>query len=430
LDFPGRVVRHLTRPLLLVIVLAGSGCVTIGYQRDPLALYMSQPAKQALAEFEKLDYPDRNQTLYHLDKAVLLRMNGDYRAISLREQAAAVTVNDIMRSYLPAPFERAMLYCLKILNYLQLGDIEGARVEALQLDVFLKQKFDKQEPPFARYLNGLVFETNGELSDALIAYRKAYKAYHAAQLSVPRQLQADLLRLTEQQGLKDEHKKYSDEFNLAHWPHQVDLDSQGEVIAVVFSGLVPRKFETAINTQSPESGQLHRIAVPVYEERVSQVGYFELQSGDKRQGSEQFERIDEEAYANLADQMPGIITRAVARVAVKDKISDNMADKNQLLGAITNIAGFISEQADTRAWNTLPQQILLSRMALPPGDYNIDIRLKSGGATVATRALEPLKLQARQKRFFSWHWPASSVSNRRHYDANINYSATIYYRPH
>lgn len=440
-----RPARHLTRPLLLTAMLFSSGCVSMAYIQDPLEQHLiSQQPELALTTLEQQQHKKRDQALYHLNKAVLLRMQGDFdssnaeletakqiseklEAVSLREQAAAVTVNDAMRSYLPPAFEQAMLYCFKILNYLEQNDIDSARIETLQLDVFLKQNYQEEiEPAFARYLSGLVFETNKELSDALIAYRKAYEAYKAAELDVPKQLQADLLRLTDHQGLNDEHKRYLKEFNLKHWPTQKQLNKQTEAIVIIFNGLVPHRHETAINAQDPRSGQLHRIAIPFYEKRKPQIKTFTLNNNN----GELFSALDQQAEANLSDQMPGIITRAVARVSVKNKFSDNMSDKSPLLGIVTNIAGFISEQADTRAWNSLPQQILISRITLPAAEDKIDMQLKNtANATVANKSSKLISSK-QKKQFYSWHWPASTVISKRDEHARIKYSATVHHRIH
>ncbi len=442
-----RPVCQVVRPLLLLlVVLTISGCVSTAYRDDPLEQFMvNQQASLALNTLEQLPQKNRDQALYHLNKAILLRMNDEFdksnaeleiakqiganlEALSLREQAAAVSVNDAMRSYLPAPFERAMLYGLKIINYLEMNDLDGARVETLQLDVFLNQKFEEQEPPFARYLSGLVFDANGELSDALIAYRKSYEAYKAVEMKIPQQLQSDLLRLTDYLGLDDEHQDYLDQFQLDSWAHQTELEAQGEFIVVIFSGLLPRRHETAINAQDPRSGQLHRVAIPFYEQRQSDVENIELVSLNNRQQGELFEQLDQQAYDNLDDQMPGIIARAIARVTVKNQLVDNVSNQNQLLGVITNLAGFITEQADTRGWNSLPQQILLGRLTLAPEDYDIEIKLKgSAGEQITTKQLTQVSLQPGQKQFYSWHWPASHVTSRNRNHENTT-STTIYYR--
>jgi len=440
-------VRLIRTPLLLSAMLISSGCVSMAYTQDPLEQYLiTQQPELALTALEQQQHKPRDQAIYHLNKATLLRMQGNFEdsnteletakqtstnleALSLREQAAAVTVNDAMRSYLPAPFERAMLYCLKIINYLELNDLNGARVETLQLDVFLKQNFETAEPAFARYLSGLVFEANKELSDALIAYRKAYQAYKTAETNVPKQLQADLLRLTDDQGLADEHQTYLEEFKLKHWLKQSELNRHGEFIAIVLNGLVPHKHETAINAQDPRSGQLHRIAIPFYEKRQAQVKTVQIVDTNLSRPGETFAALDQQAEANLSDQMPGIIARAIARVSVKNNFSDNMAKQSQLLGFVSNIAGFISEQADTRGWYSLPQEIIISRIALPPGDHELDIRLKGNANTiVAKKSSNIIALQQRQKQFYSWHLPASTITSKRDDHARITYSASIRHR--
>ena len=88
-----------------------------------------------------------------------------------------------------------------------------------------------------------------------------------------------------------------------------------------------------------------------------------------------FSALDKQAENSLREQMPGIITRAIARVSVKNNLSDNMEKQSPLLGLMTNLATFISEQADTRGWYSLPQEILISRIALTPGDHRLDIKL-------------------------------------------------------
>ena len=88
-------------------MLAASGCVSTTYIQNPIELQISnqQPAL-ALATLEQLEHKTRDRALYHLDKAVLLRMDGRFEesnaeleiaktitteldAVSLREQTAA-----------------------------------------------------------------------------------------------------------------------------------------------------------------------------------------------------------------------------------------------------------------------------------------------------------------------------------------------------
>jgi len=418
----------------------------MAYIQDPLEQYLqNQQPELAITSLEKQQHKTRDQALYHLNKATLLRMQGNFEdsnaqlekakqisakleALSLREQATAITINDAMRSYLPPAFEQTMIYCFKILNYLEQNRIDEARVETLQLDVFLKQEFKEKEPPFARYLSGIVFEANKQLSDALIAYRKAYQAYKAAKLNVPKQLQKDLLRLTDHQGLANEHRRFQKEFNLKHWPTQAELNQQAEAVVIVFSGLVPHKHETAINVQDPDSGQLHRIAIPFYEKRKAEIETIQIAAINDSAHGEIFSSLDKQAENSLSEQMPGIITRAIARVSVKNNLSDNMTKQSPLLGLVTNLATFISEQADTRAWYSLPQEIMISRIALSPGDHKLDIKLNNATNTTVTKKSSKIVALQQQKKFYSWHWPASTIISKRDDHARITYSATIRHR--
>jgi hypothetical protein len=419
--------RAVSLIFMMAIALLSSGCASITYQQDPLERHlMSQQPEQALAVLESRDHTGRDQILYYFDKGMVLRMQGDFKgsnaaleqtkamiqkldAISLREQAAAVSVNDSMRSYLPPMFERAMLHTVIALNYLEQNDYNGARVEALQLDELLKQHKDDAPLPFAHYIIGLIFEANGELDEALIAYRQSYDAYHAGKGAIPPQLQQDLLRLSQHLGLNDEQKRYEEEFKLQSWPTQAELKKEGQVVAILFNGLIPRKHSEELNFQSPRDGQLHRISVPFYESRAPQIHSARMIIGDSTNSTQRLDHLDQHAYTNLSDEMPGIIVRTIARVGVKNKLVDNARDQSPLLSVALNIATFITEQADTRAWNTLPQELLITRTTVAPGSHDVEIKLDTGNS----KSWHEINAAKEKIRFISWHWPNSHVTGRR-----------------
>lgn len=420
-------VRAVSLIILTAIALLSSGCASVTYQQDVMERHlMSQQPQQALVALDALNLGERDQIIYRFNKGMLLRMQGDFKgsnetlqqtkamiqkldAVSLREQAAAVSVNDSMRSYLPPTFERAMLHTIMALNYLELNDYNSARVEALQLDELLKQHKDDAHLPFAHYIIGLIFEANGELDDAMIAYRHTYNDYRETRTNPPLLLQQDLLRLSQHLGLDDEEKKYQEEFQLKSWPTQAELKQQGQAVAILFNGLIPRKHSQEINAQSFKNGQLHRISVPFYEERVPQIHSARMVIANSSSNTQLLDEIDQHAYANLRAEMPGIIARTIARVGVKNRLVDNARDQSPLLGIALNLATFISEQADTRAWNTLPQDILIARSAIEPGNYDIELRLETG----QSKSWHDINIAREKIRFVSWHWPNSHATGRR-----------------
>jgi len=179
-----------------------AACATFSdtIQSTERGLAQQQP-KAALAAYEKVKPPPQDLVLYLMNKGMLLRMSGDYpestrtleeakgqiqglRALSLREQALSITVNDATKSFIGEDYERVMVNNYLALNYLERGQLDAARVEALQVDLLLREKAQKitlaspyAEDAFARYLAGIVYEDEGEWSDAMISYRKAYEAY-------------------------------------------------------------------------------------------------------------------------------------------------------------------------------------------------------------------------------------------------------------
>jgi len=412
------------------IVLTQSACVSVTLNRGEIESYLlRQQPEQALATLESHNPDDRNKSLYLLDKAMLLRMQNRFEdsnsafekakkltakldAVSLREQAAAITINDSQRSYLPPVFEQVLVHCFQAINYLQLQQYDEARVEILQLNELLKQE-DEIQMPFARYLSGLVFEFNYELDNALIAYRKAYQAYGSYHSPIPLVLKEDLLRLTDYLGLSEEHKKFQDEFALQAWPRQQEVNQQAHVIALVFNGLMPRKHSFEISVQSPADGQLHRISTPFYEHRAVRVYRAELSTETSSTSSELIAQLDEPARAALKSEMPAIIARTIARVSIKNKVVDKTRNDTPLLSLALNIATFLTEQADTRGWNTLPQQILIMRLNLPAGSHDLKLTLAGSSLPGTIQPWQQVTINKGESRLFSYHWPDSYVTQRR-----------------
>ncbi len=415
------VLQALTGTLLAGLLTA---CASYGDWARQLEYELAAGDYQgALAVLEEQGRRPRDALLYLLNRALLLRMDGDFAAsntafeeakvlmekfsaVSVSEQAGALTVNDLQRSYSGEAYERVLVPLFAALNYLELGQPREARVEILQLDVLLGQLETESlaAGAFARYFSGMVFEALGEVDQALIAYRKAYQAYReypAAALALPEQLKADLLRLSARLGLKQELARYRREFAMTA-PAAED-GTVGEVVFILFSGLAPLKRETRVNAFT-ESGELVSIAMPYYEGRLPYVRKGVLQAGGARAESEAVEDINTLAVETLQRQAPLILARAVARAVLKHEAVEKAGEENEGLGFLVNVAGVVSERADTRSWSILPSRIYVARLALAPGAYALQLRLiNAQGELAGTRRFD-IRLKAGEKRFLSLHW--------------------------
>lgn len=410
---------------MLVVLL--SGCATygdwVGQMEDRIARQDPQAALQVLEQ--QGSERGRDAALMLLNRAMLLRMQGelaastaafeeakavidDLLAISVTEQVGALAISDAQRSYIGDPFERVMLHVYAALNFLESGDTAGARVEVLQLDVLLTALEQDKVPVaegLARWLSGMIFEALGERSDAMIAYRKAWEAYrrypeHYA-VNPPRALGRDLVRLSAQLGLADEEARFRAAFGIdVQTPRPESGDA--EVIFLLHSGLAPVKREGGIVAPTAQ-GRLVSVSMPYLQSRAPWVMRAELEAGEAVAEAELAENIDALAVATLERRAPAILARAVARAAVKHEASRAVSRENELVGFMVNIAGVVTERADTRNWSTLPNRILVARLPLPAGEHVLGVVLRDRAGGIDTHHTYRVTLSAGDRHFISLH---------------------------
>ena len=439
-------------PCAAACLAALAGCATFSdtIQSTERSLAQQQP-RAALAEYQKLKPNAADRVLYLMNTGMLERMAGDYdastrtleaakgqieqlRALSLREQALSVTVNDATKAFTGEDYERVMVNNFLALNYLERGQLDAARVEALQVDVLLREKQQRtsksnpyQEDAFARYLTGIIYEDEGEWSDAMISYRQAYEAYNrqlkAFGVALPESLKHDLIRLADRMGIADEAKRYREEFKIDQTLSEAELLERGEVIFVVNAGLAPLKREKAVTALNPATGRIVRVAVPEYHARAHPFAFAKLSADSASATTSRVENVEAIAIKTLDSEMAGITARAIARAIAKDTLAGaaSAAGSNNnssgaagaaLLGLAVNLAGVFTERADTRSWFTLPGEIHLARLALPPGEYKLKIELHGKDERVLDSNEIKIALRKGEKKYLSRYWIPTNLEVR------------------
>jgi hypothetical protein len=317
-----------------------------------------------------------DETLHHLNKGTLLRLQGNYaesnrhfdaakslmekfNAISITEQAASVAVNDTLKAYDGLPSEQMLIYSFEALNYLQSEDADGAAVEARQFDVkqhLIAEKHAKAKylsGAFVRYLNSMVYEAVGEKDSARIEAEKAVDAYKLQNsgFPVPKALTDDLKRLS------------------------AGKTAPSEAVFILQNGLGPSLNEVVIRVAnpSPQNGvAMFSLAVPKFSRRSAPVARVVLSSGNATATSEMVEDVNDLAEKSLNDRLPVIIARGVARMVAKSVVvSEAKKQGGELAGFFANVASAVSERADTRSWSLLPGNILMARLPLAAGKYDL-----------------------------------------------------------
>jgi hypothetical protein len=406
--------RALLGGLALLGVLALPGCATYsaGFNQVEKSA-ANRDLDSAIKSLDALNLSGVDQALHNLNKGTLLRMQGRFaesndqfdaakslmeklNAISVTEQAASVSVSDTMKAYEGLPNEQLMVYAFEALNYLQMGDADGAAVEARQFDVkqgliAAKNKGVKYlSGAFVRYLNGMVYEAVGESDSARIEMQKALEGYKLqnASFPVPRALKDDLSRLN------------------------AGKPAASEVTFVLHNGLGPSVDENNIRVANPAPGPngpaMFSLAVPRYSKRSVPVARVELRAGARTATSEVVEDINEIAEKSFNDRLPLIIARGVARLVVKNVASQEAKKKMEgnpygaLLKLGADIAVNASERADTRSWSLIPGNILMARLPLPAGSYDLSATYyDANGRILGTREFKEVQVKKGKKSFVS-----------------------------
>ena len=429
--------QNLKPGLVLVISLVLQSCASYGQHafsmREGL---LSGRAEVSLAIAEKKDV-QQTEVISSLDKGMLRRMTNDFSGsnqvlevakqeieklygFSVTENLAAVTINDTLRGYKGDRYEQLLLHVYMAMNYIQLNQMDEARVEMLQANVKMMEWGDEpEEDACLRYLEGIIYENLGEYDSALVSYRKAYTVYKEKggrqYPVVPVGLKKDLLRLLAWQGLWSEYKSYKKEFNMPAYKPAKTSNKFGELIVILNNGLAPIRSETAIPVFSPEVQKNLRIAFPVYKQPEQALYNSRINVNKKQYSMETVENVDALARYSLEQAMPGIMARAIARAVIKYNTQRNAQEKSPLAGLLMTITNLVTERADTRSWTTLPQEIQLSRILLPVGEHQLTIQMVNVAGQPVDVMDEKVIIKPKQSSFVIKHWnaPVPKISKQK-----------------
>ena len=336
--------------------------------------------------------------------------------------ALAQIANPEVIPYQGEDFELVLLHYYKALNYLSLGDVDGALVEVRRINIRLAEinQSHRQHSnrygvdAFATYLAGIIYEAAGEHNDAFIAYRNAYDVYLNQYkplfgVNPPEQLKHDIVRSAARSGLSDERAYFEDRFEIEYSPIP---PGAGQVVVLWHSGLGPAKAESSINflvvrgqggallfvnrdlgitipvvSASPnQAAQLEelkvvRVAFPQYIERRPLFTSATATAGGVERGLETVQDLNAIAITTLRDRMVREMSTTLLRIAVKQAAEAVARKQNPNLGALVSVVNALSEKADTRNWQTIPYVIQVARFILPEGEHRVSLDMRSASAT-------------------------------------------------
>jgi len=121
-------------------------------------------------------------------------------------------------------------------------------------------------------------------------------------------------------------------------------------------------------------------SVPSYVDRPQLVSGLELSisGGDRAVKTVVVEDVGSVAKENLQDRLAWLMTKATVRTFLKREFTRQLEENAGVLGRIAgDVFQFVTERADLRSWETLPDTWQAARVFLPAGSH--DIRLQALG---------------------------------------------------
>ncbi len=418
----------------------------------------------------KFMHQKRNQLLFLLEKGKMLHLMGAYDSSNtyfnqadqfieitrktMGDVAVANLLNPMVKTYLGDDFEPYFIHYYKALNYAYLGKWEDAIVEARRITLSTTTLSDKFANKATRYskdafmlnFQGMLYEANGDINNAFIAYRNAAEVYESTGgtyygVEMPLQLKKDLINTALKMGFASDAESYITKYQLSK--NEFAPSDSGELVVIIEQGWAPEKKEQnyflakATNglsmfyyidedgnsVQVPFDLQYYRtinankfsatdfsatrIAIPYYSPISLNKAEATISLNDKIYTPQIGENLNSIAVNVLKERKLKEITDALARQIVKKlaekgveagtrEISKNNNNKEKsdtqknkdaevagaVAGFLVNMVNAATEKADTRSWKSLPAFISYARIPLKLGENKITITTDRASKTI------------------------------------------------
>lgn len=374
--------------LMIAVAFLLSGCAPYFTQARPaLQAYYHGNFKEAVKHADAIHPRKADRLLAYLDRATIYHSAHRFKksikffskAADLAEryqkqaalpQVGAVFTTDNLLPYIADTYERLLIHTFQIMNYAALGDFENALVEVRRIntifpDIYSGKKADGyMSSSFTAYLSGLIWESNRLCNDAYIDYKRVKRLKLK-----PKDINSDVCRTAKYAGLLEQAPA------VCMSTLQGRAETQApNLIIILESGRSPVKISTEYQTP------LQVIPVPEYVDESTIIKRASVNIGGRNRGyTESLEDVGNSLREALEKEMPSIIARAVARLAVKEGVAIAVGKKvDKDLGRVLAIAVLATNRADLRSWRTLPDSLHIWRGFIPPGKQTILLEFLDG----------------------------------------------------
>ncbi|WP_299694326.1 hypothetical protein [uncultured Vibrio sp.] len=353
-------------------------------------------------------YPESKSWFELADQAV--KDQQSKAVISLSDSATSVgalAVNDNITEYVPPDYELGFLHLYLGLNYLKINDLEGAVIEMRRANQVQEQakkqrqaeleqaasdakkqgvsanvgsilsnypdagkKLQSIQNAYLMFLSGLLYEASNDLNSAYVDYRRALAVMPENQEIIDRTI-ATATRLGMRQDLATLEQRYQASSKL--------IDGQGRVIVLQEQSAVQAMGSWRLDLpvyDSRNQGTIYSLALPYYP-RQNAERFSALRINGQSLQEHLITDVNAMAQNDLSERMTSIVIRQALRVVAKDRIRKETAQDDDVGNLLFNVWNTLTEQPDTRSWQSLPAEIKSSTFVATSGQYTLEAGAKT-----------------------------------------------------
>jgi len=296
-------------------------------------------------------------------------------AESLGEVIGSWALNDTMIEYKGEGFERVYVHAGLAMAYLAKGLLDDVYVEARLSNQLLETEEELYEREYhagglGHFVSALAYELLGEWDQAYIDYARMEEKGVGVELAG-----RALVRLAKILNRPDE---------VARWEERYGADLErpegaASVVVLAGVGLAPFKIEGSLLIPTPDG--LIPMAMPAFERRSQMVTGLRLveESSGVSVRTDVLESVSSIAVENLNDRLLWTATKSVARGVLKRELTKKAEKEWGLGGRIAgDVFAAVTERADLRSWQTLPDTWQACRLFVPPGAHTYTLEAIGG----------------------------------------------------
>ena len=297
---------------------------------------------------------------------------------NLADNLLAFTLNEGLAPYEGEGYERVQLHAALALTYLARGDLDGVWVEARRANALLESEEELYEKKYAagglgHFVSALSYELLEEHDQAYIDYERMVEKGVGLDLAG-----AALVRIARRLGYDDVLPNLVQRFGE---PAELPPGA-ASIVVLAGVGLGPFKREITIPVPTPDG--VLQWSVPSLQRRPQPVTGVVLRSiGLGSVKTNVIEDVAKVAEENLSDRIAWLSARSAVRTIMKRELAQSLGRDHgpagQLIGDLFTI---VTERADLRAWQTLPDSWQAGRLWVAPGVHELAIESVGGQARV------------------------------------------------